>query len=93
MIANFFRKPLQGALFVNFRDIIMGTTHFSTLTAPDLTKPRSVLKRTISKENTLPSTDTIQGDARTTHGIPTKNVKFQSSVDSKDSSHFTRNSR
>jgi hypothetical protein len=64
MITVFFTKPLQGALFTKFRDIIMGITHFSTLTAPDLHKPRSVLKRPVSKEivseeKTLPSTGTV----------------------------------
>jgi hypothetical protein len=34
MIADFFTKPLQGALFAKFGDIIMGITHFSTLDAP-----------------------------------------------------------
>jgi hypothetical protein len=43
MIADFFTKPLQGVLFEKFRDIIMGITHFSTLTAPTQDEPRSVL--------------------------------------------------
>jgi hypothetical protein len=43
MIAEFFTKPLQGALFAKFRDIIMGITHFSTLDAPNPVEPRSVL--------------------------------------------------
>ena len=44
MIADFFTKPLQGSLFVKFRDIIMGITHFSTLDPPTQMKPRSVLE-------------------------------------------------
>ena len=43
MIADFFTKPLQGKLFRKFRDIIMGITHFSTLTEPASIEPRSVL--------------------------------------------------
>ena len=35
MIADFFTKPLQGALFKLFRDIIMGIKHFSCLDAPN----------------------------------------------------------
>jgi len=35
MVADFFTKPLQGYLFKKFRDIIMGITHFSTLTVPE----------------------------------------------------------
>jgi hypothetical protein len=91
MIVDFFTKPLQGALFTKFRDITMGTTHFSTLTAPDLPKPRSVLKRpvskeTISKEKTLPSTGTVRVDVCRAREVPTKNVSFRSLEHSKDSS-------
>jgi hypothetical protein len=43
MIADFFTKPLQGALLTKFRDLIMGITHFSSLIAPTLTVPRCVL--------------------------------------------------
>lgn len=32
MVADYFTKPLQGSLFRKFRDIIMGITHFSSLT-------------------------------------------------------------
>ena len=45
MIADFFTKLLQGALFRKFRDIIMGITHFSTLTAPTDIETRSVLEQ------------------------------------------------
>ena len=31
MIADFFTKPLQGALFKKFRDIVLGYKHISTL--------------------------------------------------------------
>ena len=44
MIADYFTKPLQGALFVKFRDIIMGITHFSTLDDPTPVLLRSVLE-------------------------------------------------
>jgi hypothetical protein len=40
---RFFTKPLQGALFAKFSDIIIGITHFSTLDAPNPVEPRSVL--------------------------------------------------
>jgi hypothetical protein len=48
MIADFFTKPLQGALFTKFRDIIMGVTHFSTLAVPGPVEPRSVLENEFS---------------------------------------------
>jgi hypothetical protein len=48
MIADFFTKPLQGYLFENFRDVVMGITHFSTLTVPPSIEPRSVLENDIS---------------------------------------------
>lgn len=31
MLADFFTKPLQGALFVKLRDVIMGITHVNSL--------------------------------------------------------------
>ena len=31
MLADFFTKALQGALFTNFRDVIMGWKHVNTL--------------------------------------------------------------
>ena len=57
MIADFFTKPLQGALFNKFRDIIMGITHFSTLTVPSPGEPRSVLENEFP-EDASPSPDT-----------------------------------
>jgi len=50
MIADFFTKSLQGSLLTKFRDIIMGITHFSTLTTPVQMKPRIVLEKEISKK-------------------------------------------
>ena len=44
MIADYFTKPLQGALFTKFRDPIMGITYFSTLDEPTPDVLRSVLK-------------------------------------------------
>jgi hypothetical protein len=35
MIADFFTKPLQGALFRKFRDIVLGYKHISTLNEDD----------------------------------------------------------
>ena len=34
MLADFFTKPLQGALFRKFRDVILGYKHINTLTEP-----------------------------------------------------------
>ena len=34
MLADFFTKPLQGALFKKFRDVIMGWKHINTLHHP-----------------------------------------------------------
>ena len=34
MLADFFTKPLQGALFKKFRDVIMGWKHITTLRQP-----------------------------------------------------------
>ena len=35
MIDDFFTKPLQGALFRKFRDIVLGYKHISTLNEDD----------------------------------------------------------
>jgi hypothetical protein len=48
MIADYFTKPLQGSLFVKFRDLVMGTTHFSILDAPEPIVLGSVLENTSS---------------------------------------------
>jgi hypothetical protein len=37
MLADFFTKPLQGALFCRFRDVLLGYAHINTL-ADDLLK-------------------------------------------------------
>ena len=44
MVADYFTKPLQGHLFVKFRDIVMGIKHFSTLDVPVPNELQSVLR-------------------------------------------------
>jgi hypothetical protein len=60
MIADYFTKPLQGALFVKFRNLIIGITHFSTLDEPVPDVLRSVLKNPdlVSKNPDLKMTST-----------------------------------
>jgi hypothetical protein len=62
MVADFLTKPLQGHLFAKFRDIIMGITHFSTLTVPITIEPRSVLDIDIPEEKTSTKTSNDEGD-------------------------------
>ena len=52
MIADFFTKPLQGALFRKFRDIILGYKHIDELNTID-EKPSSEerVEKNISKKN------------------------------------------
>jgi hypothetical protein len=64
MIADIFTKPLQGHLFEKFRDIIMGITHFSTLTVPTSAEPRSVLD--MNDSETKNSTNMTRIKSRTT---------------------------
>ena len=45
MVADYFTKPLQGHLFVKFRDIVMGIKHFSTLDVPVPNEFQSVLRK------------------------------------------------
>ena len=53
MIADFFTtKPLQGVLlFENFRDVIMGVTHFSSLVELTTIEAGSVLDKDISGDS------------------------------------------
>jgi hypothetical protein len=63
MVADCFTKPLQeGHLFAKFRDIIIGITHFSTLTVPTTIETRSVLDIDIPKEKTSTKTSNDEGD-------------------------------
>ena len=45
MLADFFTKPLQGALFRRFRDVIMGYVHINDL----LLDPTFMLKERVEK--------------------------------------------
>jgi hypothetical protein len=78
MIADFFTKPLQGALFAKFRDIIMGITHFSTLDAPNPVEPRSVLNM-----DSLASTGSV-----TTHSGLNERTSYSSTKKSKSKVTF-----
>ena len=44
MVADFFTKPLQGYVFIKFRDIVMGITHPSSVQKVLASKARSVLE-------------------------------------------------
>jgi hypothetical protein len=59
MIVDYFTKPLQGALFTKFRDLIMGVTHFSTLEEPTSVSIGSVLDITVSPVNHNPTTRSV----------------------------------
>ena len=48
MIADFFTKPLQGNLFRNFRDVILGYVHIQTLFHDD---EQSSSQERVSKDN------------------------------------------
>ena len=69
MIADYFTKPLQGALFVKFRDIIMGITHFSTLDEPTPVVLRSVLESPDSKSKNPDLRMTSTPDPATTSDV------------------------
>jgi hypothetical protein len=59
MLADFFTKPLQGALFRRFRDVILGYRHIDTLRR-DLTVPieERVKEKRIDTHDTAPTKDT-----------------------------------
>jgi len=61
MLADFFTKPLQGALFRKFRDVLLGYKHISVLEVPPATRSeervgRSVLRTSVDGR-TLSGTD------------------------------------
>ena len=62
MLADYFTKPLQGALFHNFRDIIMG--RFSPFTLLEdtfsYTSKKHVGKQILSKEITSGTGETLK---------------------------------
>jgi hypothetical protein len=61
MVADFFRKSLQGHLFAKFRDIIMGITHFSTLIVPTTIEPTGACW-ILTEEKTSTKTSNDEGD-------------------------------
>ena len=79
MIADYFTKPLQGALFHMFRKVIMGWDHVSTVyTGYDASKERvgndeKKLKREKETENyELVATTTVGGETSKSKGISKK---------------------
>ena len=77
MVADYFTKPLQGALFKNLRDMIMGHTHPSSLMkssepTPSLCKERVGISmhveansRIVSEVSSMPSDGTSRN-----YGLP-----------------------
>ena len=67
MIADYFTKPLQGALFKKLRDVIMGHTHPSSLLKPSglapspckervgISMPAEATSRIVGKMSSVPS--------------------------------------
>jgi hypothetical protein len=72
MIADFFTKPLQGHLFEKFRNIIMGITHFSTLTVPTSAEPRSVLDMNVSETKNSTDMTRLNNNSKKAHSPLTK---------------------
>ena len=53
MVADYFTKPLQGALFYKFRDQIMGVVEMETILGIDPINHRSVLESDQSNTNNV----------------------------------------
>jgi hypothetical protein len=92
MIADYFTKPLQGALFVKFRDLVMGITHFCTLDAPEQHVLGSVLENSSSPTSTTsPGATSDQNETKNetqnnetqnkTENRLTKTVKWKPDID------------
>ena len=60
MLADFFTKPLQGALFRKFRDVVMGMKHINTLkrTALDPSQERVGNHKMVSDKR--PETNSLE---------------------------------
>ena len=72
MLADYFTKPLQGALFRRFWDVIMGYAHIDTL------KTREVTKSNISDPN---SNNTIEIKERVEQSLPNDNKNNYARLD------------
>ena len=49
MLADFFTKPLQGALFRKFRDVILGYNHIDSLTLAPAPAPEERVGETVER--------------------------------------------
>ena len=59
MLANFYTKPLQGALFRKFRDVIMGLLHIDTLKMPTTPTNQERVVNNVIMESNESNTDQI----------------------------------
>ena len=55
MIADFFTKPLQGSLFLKFREVILGYEHTSSLQPLDSLSPEERVGKNVKDEYDLNS--------------------------------------
>ena len=72
MLADFFTKPLQGALFHKFRAVIMGWKHIDTLKIPSQSELKERVE--LSNENENVSSDSGR---LTNQNNKVKRVKFK----------------
>ena len=59
MLADFYTKPLQGALFRKFRDVIMGLLHINTLKMPTTPTNQERVVNNMIMESNESNTDQI----------------------------------
>jgi len=60
MLADFFTKPLQGALFRKFRDVVMGREHVDTLNRPVLAPSQERVGNHALTENKRPGSNSLK---------------------------------
>ena len=80
MLADFFTKPLQGALFHKFRDVIMGWKHISTLKEPS----NSELKERVEMSNEIYNNVSSDSEDKVKRG---KRVRFKSTPENIESTN------
>ena len=61
MLADFFTKPLNGALFQKFKKVLMGHATLSTLSSPIKERVENIIDNVTDDENVPPEDSTVDG--------------------------------
>jgi len=70
MLADFFTKPLQGALFIRFKRVIMGLDHISVLTGENLVPSEERVEKGVTQTITGLHNRSERGPAKNNENKP-----------------------